>query len=141
MPVGFVCASSHASGLFQDTMKGWDRFARTSLHFPLAGTRCWGRLHRSWRLNSFRVTLSATLPRSKRNFAVLKEKLAEYNPDVLIIVGGDQNEWFDASNMASIMVYAGEDVWGLHNVGAGDEGVDPAEDYGHSGSTSRSIRN
>src|SRR5262249_44495238 len=68
-------------------------------------------------------------PRSKRNFAVLREKLAEYNPDVLIIVGGDQNERFDASNMASILVHAGEAGWGLHTGGAGDAGVAPAEDY------------
>ncbi len=131
MPVGFVCASSHASGLFQDTMKGWDRFAPDWPPFGPGRYELLGPPPPELALEQFPGNAEHNLaPRSKRNFAVLREKLAEYDPDVLIIVGGDQNEWFDASNMASIMVYAGEDVWGLHNVGAGDERVDPAEDHG-----------
>lgn len=112
-------------------MKGWDRFAPDFPPFPPGRYKTLGPPPPELALEQFPGNAEKNLaPRSKNNFAVLRQKLAEYNPDVLIIVGGDQNEWFDASNMSSILIYTGEDVWGVHNIGAGDEGVDPTGDYG-----------
>jgi hypothetical protein len=41
-------------------------------------------------------------------FKTLREKLAEVQPDVLLVFGDDQNEIFDFNNHPSIAVYVGE---------------------------------
>lgn len=47
--------------------------------------------------------------RAKAGVSILKAKLAELRPDVLVIFGDDQKEGFDFSNFPALMVYVGED--------------------------------
>ncbi len=125
MPVQFGFCSSHAPSLFQDTLEGWDIVTK-----PRFGMRSpSGPPPPEFALEDEKLIEESYAPRSKKAFAVLKQQMAEFDPDVLIIVGGDQGEWFDASNMPSIMVYSGVDIWGTHNVGAQDDNVNPTEDY------------
>lgn len=44
--------------------------------------------------------------RIQRAFAVIREKLAEARPDVLVIFGDDQREYFDFDNYPAFAVYA-----------------------------------
>ncbi len=125
MPVQFGFCSSHAPSLFQDTLEGWDILT----HWRFGGRPSGPPPTEAELENKEEVELRRA-PRVKKNFETLKQQMAEFDPDVLIIVGGDQGEWFDASNMPSILVYSGEDIWGTHNIGAADDGVDPTEDYG-----------
>ena len=45
------------------------------------------------------------IARIDRAFGTLRERLADYRPDVLIIIGGDQSEMFDRSNVPNLMIY------------------------------------
>jgi len=48
------------------------------------------------------------------SFAVLQQKLAEYRPELLIFLGGDQSEMFDDSNVPNLMLFTGETAWGYN---------------------------
>jgi len=50
--------------------------------------------------------------RIQASFAVLKRKLAEARPDVIVIFGDDQMECFDFSNFPAFSVYVGEEFEG-----------------------------
>lgn len=54
--------------------------------------------------------------RVKQAFATLRQKLAEVNPDVLMIFGDDQLECFDFNNFPSFAVYVGEEFEGALSV-------------------------
>lgn len=45
-------------------------------------------------------------------FAALRRQLADYRPDALIIVGDDDHDMFDESNMPTISIFTGTEVWG-----------------------------
>jgi protocatechuate 4,5-dioxygenase beta chain len=56
------------------------------------------------------------------SFTTLKDKLKEYGAELLIIIGGDQTEMFDRSNVPNLMIYTGDVAWGHNNNGlAGEE--------------------
>ncbi len=46
--------------------------------------------------------------RVRSSFGKLREELEAYDPDVLIIIGGDQSEMFDRSNVPNLMIYTGD---------------------------------
>jgi hypothetical protein len=50
--------------------------------------------------------------RIQNGFGTLRQKLAEVNPDVLVIFGDDQLECFDFNNFPSFAVYVGEEFEG-----------------------------
>lgn len=50
--------------------------------------------------------------RIQEGFAVLKRKLAEARPDVIVVFGDDQLECFDFTNFPAFSVYAGEEFEG-----------------------------
>jgi hypothetical protein len=50
--------------------------------------------------------------RVQKSFAVLKRKLAEAGPDVIVIFGDDQMECFDFSNFPAFSIYVGEEFEG-----------------------------
>lgn len=74
----------------------------------------------TWNETRARRTLRADVPlddietnrrkfeRVHRSFATLKRKVAEVNPDVLVIFGDDQLECFDFRNFPAFSVYVGE---------------------------------
>lgn len=53
--------------------------------------------------------------RCDRAFAFLRDRIADYKPDVFVVVGNDQGEMFDASNSPSLSVFTGDEVWGSKN--------------------------
>ena len=46
--------------------------------------------------------------RADSSFGKLRRELETYNPDLLIIIGGDQSEMFDRSNVPNLMIYTGD---------------------------------
>ena len=106
-------ASSHAPSLFAQTYGGWQRL--------------WDRFRVG---NSGPPQIAVEGPeavaefveRSAVAFGRLRAALAAYEPDVLVVIAGDQHEWFAESNVPNLMIYAGEgDIVGFHNFGADDE--------------------
>ncbi|MSQ32154.1 MAG: hypothetical protein EXR59_02810 [Dehalococcoidia bacterium] len=59
--------------------------------------------------------LEAHRERFKNAHTALRKQLESFNPDALIIVGGDQSEMFDKSNKANMMIYTGSDAFGLNS--------------------------
>jgi protocatechuate 4,5-dioxygenase beta chain len=56
--------------------------------------------------------LDQMIARIQAGSAALKTAFDEYDPDILIIVGGDQSEVFDRSNVPQMMMYLGETAEG-----------------------------
>ena len=120
MPLQLGMASSHAPLLFQSTFRAWNRaFLRGGLPQPP-----------EIYLEDEKM-IEERVPRIMDAFHALRDQLAEFKPDALIVVGGDQTEWFDDSNKPQVMVYTGESMWGVHNTGSGDEEppLSPAEHH------------
>jgi Catalytic LigB subunit of aromatic ring-opening dioxygenase len=66
--------------------------------------------------------------RVQESFAVLRRKLAEAGPDVIVIIGDDQLECFDFSNYPGFSIYVGEEFEGaLTGEGARIGGIGHAE--------------
>lgn len=112
MPIGIGMASSHAPSLFAKTYEGWQS--------------CWQRFcgHNPQPPEVEREgpeQIADWVERTAAAFATLRADLTAFDPDVLIVIAGDQNEWFDAAHLPNIMIYAGDDdVLGFHNFGADD---------------------
>lgn len=54
--------------------------------------------------------------RLEKNFLHVKEGLAESRPDVVVLVGDDQNEVFSSALMPTLAIFLGESVSGTTNV-------------------------
>lgn len=112
MPLVIGLASSHAPSLFMRTYDGWQRlWGRLSPGIPQPPqAECEGP-----------EVIADFVARSERAFAALRSALTAARPDVVIVLSGDQDEWFDAANLPSLMIYAGtDDIVGFHNYGADD---------------------
>lgn len=109
MPIVLGMASSHFPSLFQDTYRGWQRY---------------------WKLISGDIPQPAEVEqqdeacvadwvaRRKRAFARLESAMATVRPAALIVIAGDQDEWFSSANQPNIMIHSGaEDIEGFHNYG------------------------
>lgn len=111
MPIGFGMASSHAPSLFMKTYGGWQRL--------------WDR-YRAGNAGPPEIAsegseeVAGFVERTASAFERLRADLAAYAPDALIVLAGDQNEWFDDANVPNLMIYAGDEIVGFHNFGADD---------------------
>ena len=112
MPIVFGMASSHAPSLFAETYAGWQRvWQRFTPDTPQPPQVA----------NEGPEAVADFVARTAANFARLKRELTAARPDVLIVLAGDQNEWFDAANVPNLMIYAGDDdIVGFHNFGSDD---------------------
>ncbi|MGE4240628.1 hypothetical protein [Ramlibacter sp.] len=112
MPLVLGMATSHFPSLFQDTYEGWQYY---------------------WRLISSgvpqppeveaedRACVSDWVSRRKVAFARMQDEAAKHRLDALIVVGGDQDEWFAPSHSPALLIYSGKDpVTGFHNIGEAD---------------------
>jgi protocatechuate 4,5-dioxygenase beta chain len=54
------------------------------------------------------------LSRIPQAFSVLEKKLKDYGTELLVMLGGDQQEMFDRSNVPNLMIYSGEAAWGYN---------------------------
>ncbi len=104
-------ASSHTPSLFAQTYDGWQRlWRRFSGDTPQPPETA----------SEGPEAVADFVARAAAAFAALRRELAAFAPDVLIVLAGDQNEWFDAGHLPNLLVYAGEDLAGYQNFGAED---------------------
>lgn len=107
MPLVTAMASSHSPIIFQDSYEGWMRWFRlisTDIPQPEAV------------LQQDEACVTEWIARRQRAFGRLAEAIERHRPAALIVVGGDQYEWFSSANNPNIMVHAGaEDIVGFHN--------------------------
>lgn len=125
MPIGLGVASSHAPGMYRPkemVKPGFDqmmaRMAERGHPTPtIAKEMTEEKLHKNW--DAFRAGHGA-----------LRAQMEKYNPDAVIIVGGDQNEMFDNSNKINIAIFTGAEAFGL-NSGFGFAGMTDEKYYTH----------
>jgi hypothetical protein len=112
VPLGLGLAASHAPALFAATAAGWertwDRF-RGDAPLPPEIAREDAACIEDW------------IARTARAFGALRERLVAYDPEVVVVLAGDQDEWFDAAHLPNLMLYCGTaPIDGYHNFGADD---------------------
>lgn len=112
MPLVLGAASSHAPSLFTKTYDGWQRLQKLlSTGVPQPARIA----------DEGPEAIADFVSRVDRAFAVLRAAMIDARPDVVIVISGDQDEWFDSSLLPAILMYAGsEDIAGFHNYGAAD---------------------
>jgi hypothetical protein len=105
--LGLGMASSHAPMMFQKAQY-WPRMidripAEAREHLP----------------HSARVELATPavidghIQKIEAAFAVLREQLRAYRPDVLLMIGDDQGDMFDDANNPTFSIYTGDEpIWG-----------------------------
>lgn len=100
MSIGLGIGVSHAAGMYLKTEEAWDDLWRRlslarDIPQPAAVYGDCGE------------KLGEIIDRIENGHRKLKAKLDEYKPDVLIVLGGDQSEVFDRSNVPQLMMYLG----------------------------------
>lgn len=102
MPIGLGIASSHAPAVdapLDQWVPLYQRFTGNTPQPPEAALET-------------PDVIRSYIDRIQSAFGTLRQKLADYRPDLLIIVGGDQSEMFDPSNVPNLMIYVGDAAWG-----------------------------
>ncbi len=111
MPIGLGLACSHGTGVFlhsaAEYRAAYARFERDGASPPPPPQLS----------SETDAVLEGWPDRIDQAFATLRAKLEAYRPAVLVIIGGDQGEMFDSSNIPNLMIYTGADAWG-YNVSA-----------------------
>lgn len=103
MPIGFGIGSTHNTWTVRTDPEEWQEgYISRIKGKPQPRTAA---------LETVEV-LRSYIDRVQASLQTLREKLAQYDPELLIIIGGDQGEMFDRSNVPNIMMYLGEDVYG-----------------------------
>jgi hypothetical protein len=105
-------ASSHFPSLFQDTYRGWQHMwkvlSSTTPQPPetaLEDEAC----------------VQQFIERRNRAFGALRQSFEAHAPEALIVIAGDQSEWFDPSHSPGMLMYTGhDDIEGFHMSGALD---------------------
>jgi hypothetical protein len=105
-------ASSHAPSLFTRTYEGWQRLQKVlspGVPQPPAIE------------DEGPEAVAGFVARTERAFEKIRSTMIAARPDVVVVISGDQDEWFDASLLPAILIYAGtDDIVGFHNYGAAD---------------------
>src|SRR5438552_4064062 len=101
MPIGLGLASSHAPSLVAPLEQWKPLYQRFSQRVPQPPEAA----------QETPAVIEDYIARIDRAFGTLRERLAAYRPDVLIIIGGDQSEMFDRSNVPNLMIYVGSEAW------------------------------
>ena len=101
MPLGLGIGVSHAPGMYMKTDDEWDAlWSRLSLERgipqPASVAQETGE------------HLQEMVKRISAGHTELKRVFDAYDPDILVIIGGDQVEEFDRSNVPQLMMYLGE---------------------------------
>ena len=110
MPIGLGLASSHAPGMYtpkDQLVAGFTMVNEWASHMGALLPSAFSRMNQA--------DLEAHWQRFRNAHAALRKQLESFNPDALIIVGGDQSEMFDNSNKANMMIYTGSDAFGLNS--------------------------
>jgi hypothetical protein len=105
--LGMGLASSHAPMMFQKAQY-WPRFLE---RIPKEARE---QLPTSARVEAATpAIIEGHIQRIEAAFAVLRDQLKAYRPDVLVMIGDDQGDMFDEANNPTFSVYTGEEpIWG-----------------------------
>ena len=121
MPIGLGLASSHAPNVFVEPDK-WDaryKSAIVDVPQPLAAAKETPEVRRAY------------ADRIEAAFGVLRDKVKEYKPDVLIMVSDDHNEMYDEDkcqpNLAMFLGEKGSGIMGLASPGQDATGMPRVE--------------
>lgn len=113
MPVGLGIGCSHAPSMFVG-----------SEHWPGIHTRLVGNVPPPPEFaQETPSVVSEYIGRIRSAFARLHDVLADYAPDVLIVVGDDQREVFGPDLSPSLAVYVGEEVSGTTSIGVAGQSL------------------
>lgn len=107
MPLGLGLASSHAPSMFAP-LEDWQQIYKV-LAGPVPAP--------PELAAETPEILESYIKRIKHGFGTLRKQVEAYKPDVLVIVGDDQNEVFGPAFNASLAIYLGEEVSGSTNIG------------------------
>jgi hypothetical protein len=105
--LGLGMASSHAPMMFQKAQY-WPRVveripAEAREHLP----------HSARVEIATPAVIDGHIRRIETAFAILREQLRAYRPDVLVMIGDDQGDMFDDANNPTFSIYTGEEpIWG-----------------------------
>src|SRR4051794_10660050 len=106
MPVGLGLAVSHAPGMYAKNEEEWDMlWDRISLSKGIPQP--------AYVAEERGEKLHEMMDRIDAGHRKLTEVFDAYKPDVLIVIGGDQTEMFDRSNVPQFMMYLGEKAWAM----------------------------
>ncbi|WP_091737406.1 hypothetical protein [Phenylobacterium immobile] len=101
MPVGLGIGVSHAPGMYLKTQEEWDNLwerLSTGRGIPQPG----------YVARETGEKLQEMIARIQAGHDALKKAYDEYDPEILIIIGGDQSEVFDRSNVPQLMMFMAE---------------------------------
>ena len=102
MPIGLGLASSHLGAINLTTAEELEHYHRNLIKNvpqpPEAALEV-------------PEVLENYLGRVPPAFAELQARIEQYDAELLIILGGDQMEMFDRSNVPNLMIYTGETAW------------------------------
>jgi protocatechuate 4,5-dioxygenase beta chain len=106
MPIGLGLAASHAPGAYAKSQEEmdmlWDRLSLSR-----------GIPQPAYAAEETGEKFKDMLNRINASHQGLIDAFDEYKPDLLIIIGGDQTEMFDRSNVPQFMIYTGRDSWAM----------------------------
>ena len=107
MPIGLGLAASHAGAVFATTEEAWDQIWHVlslSRGVPQPAANA---LETGDKLKDMIARIDAAHKK-------LTEEFDRYKPDLLIIIGGDQSEMFDRSNVPQLMIFTGPTAFGAY---------------------------
>lgn len=111
MPIGLGLAASHAGGMYAKTEEVWNEgWQRLSLSRNVPQP--------AYVFEETGEKMKDMIARIDAGHAKLIEEFDAYKPDLLIIIGGDQAEMFDRSNVPQFMMFTGPKTYG-NKAGAG----------------------
>lgn len=100
MPVGFGIGVSHAPGMYTSSHEQWDAlWSVLSLQANIPQP-AYVALESGEQLDSI-------IARIKAGHDALKKAYEDYDPEIVIIIGGDQTEIFDRANVPQMMIFTG----------------------------------
>ena len=111
MPIGLGLAASHHTFTIFETVEEWQ-------HVYSIATRNTPQPPEA--MAETDEVIQDYINRTHHAKQVLRDQLAAYDPELLVIIGGDQSEMLDSSNVPNFMIYTGKAAWG-HNVKRGQE--------------------
>jgi hypothetical protein len=103
--LGLGLASSHAPAMFEPQER-WPLVYSRIPEYTKASQPHTARLETP-------EVIQGYIDRINAAFGRLRQQLATYRPEALIVVGDDQGDMFDARNNPIFAIYTGEELWGL----------------------------
>ncbi len=112
MPIGFGIGATHNNWIIRTDPEEWQEGYISRINGKPQP--------RAAELETVEV-IQTYIDRVQASLRTLKAKLAEYDPELIVVIGGDQTEMFDRSNVPNLMMYVGEEVFGHITGGTKDD--------------------